>query len=101
MSKPITPDQITPRKQDLIPDAVIDVFNDLIAKHWNGNRSVVKQKDVVALLVANHNMTREDIYNNHYLDVEDIFRRAGWHVEYDKPGYNETYDATFIFKKKS
>lgn len=33
-----------------------------------------------------------------HLDVEDVYRAAGWEVTYDKPGYNETYDATFTFR---
>jgi hypothetical protein len=31
------------------------------------------------------------------LDIEPIYREAGWIVEYDKPAYCENYDANFTF----
>jgi hypothetical protein len=35
--------------------------------------------------------------NTKWLDIEDIFEKAGWIVQYDSPGYNESYDGFFIF----
>ncbi len=45
-------------------------------------------------------MSSSEIYERHLLDVEPSYRAEGWEVEYDKPGYNETYEATFTFRKK-
>ena len=45
-------------------------------------------------------LKRADVFSNHWLDVEDIYREQGWNVEYDKPTYNETYDAYFVFSVK-
>ncbi len=44
-------------------------------------------------------VTSTTVCDNHWLDVEDVYREAGWVVEYDKPGYCESYEATFTFKK--
>ena len=41
------------------------------------------------------------LYEKHYLDVEDAYRKRGWIVDYDKPAYNETYDAFFEFYIKA
>lgn len=43
--------------------------------------------------------TRQDVYNNNWLDFESLYRRAGWKVEYDRPGFNETYDPYWTFTK--
>ena len=43
---------------------------------------------------------RQELFDNHYLDIEPAYRNAGWKVEFDKPGYNETYDSYFVFSKK-
>lgn len=43
---------------------------------------------------------RETIFRRGYLNVEEAYREQGWSVVYDKPGYNETYDASFEFKVK-
>ena len=32
-------------------------------------------------------------------DFEPIYEKAGWKVSYDGPGYNESYDGYYIFKK--
>ena len=55
--------------------------------------------------LANPNKIKEEItsktiYDNNWLDIEDIFREAGWKVTYDKPAYNESYDAYFKFEGK-
>jgi len=43
---------------------------------------------------------KNDIFEKNFLDFESVFRNVGWSVEYDKPGYCESYDAFFTFKKK-
>lgn len=95
---PITPDEAGKAKSQAIPDEVIAAFNDLIAQTYSNGRSHFTLERVVALLVT-RGFTKVDLYNNHWLDVEPIFRSAGWIVEYDQPGYNESYDATYTFKR--
>lgn len=96
--KPIAPDEVAGAKKVIIPKKVFEAFNTLIVRNFAGNNAVVVQDDVVDLLVKG-GLNRSDIFNNHWLDVEDAYRSAGWIVEYDKPGYNESYPATFAFKK--
>jgi hypothetical protein len=59
----------------------------------------LRQKDVVGALVKK-GFKSADIYDNHWLDVEEIFEKNGWSVSYDKPGYCESYDASFEFTAK-
>lgn len=101
-SKPITPDEVTKIKKTIFPDEVFDAFNELIAKNFNGRSATVKQKDVVTLIVEKSHdaFSRQQVFDNHWLDVEDVYREFGWKVEFDKPGYNETYDAFFKFTKR-
>jgi hypothetical protein len=99
--KPIKPSEVVDLKKNLFPDFVIEAFNELIAKNFRNKESVVRQLDVVNLILEkNSNVTENDISNNNWLDVEDAYRSEGWSVEYDKPGYNESYPATFTFKVK-
>jgi hypothetical protein len=98
-TKPVTPKEVVSLKKVLIPDEVIESFNELIAENYLGGYASFKQKDVVARMVKK-GLKSADIYKNVWLDVEDIFEKAGWKVEYDKPGYNESYDAYFSFKTK-
>lgn len=100
MVKSIQPDEVSSLKETIIPDGVIDAFNKMIAKHYNGNRSQFTQEEVVDLIVISMGVDRASVYENKWLDVEPIYREHGWKVEYDKPGYNESYKATFTFSKK-
>jgi hypothetical protein len=97
----ITPDEVVHAKRAALPDGVFEAFNDLIARHWDGHEAVIEQRAVVAtILTLIPGSTKAAIYENKWLDVEDVYRLAGWDVDYDKPGYNENYEATFTFTKK-
>lgn len=93
--KPLTPREMREHASP-IPEVVFNVFNALIAK-GAGIRSVtVLEKTVVAHLVE-RGYTSAEIYEKCWLDVEPAYEAAGWRVTYDKPGYNESYDASWTF----
>ncbi len=87
------------KKATLIPDKVIEAFNEMIAQNCSNGSSTFTQKEVVALIVSK-GIDEDQLLDNRWLDVEGIYRKADWSVKYDKPGFNETYDATFTFSKK-
>lgn len=100
--KPIRPEQVPMIKQKDIPEPVLEAFNELIIKNFRGDGAVLRQADLVALMVQK-GLNKEDIFANSWLDVEPLYRAAGWSVEYDKPAAGEgDYPPTFIFafKKK-
>jgi hypothetical protein len=100
MIKPISPDDVVAVKEHIIPDYVFEAFNYLIAKNFKNEKSVVGQSDVINhILKLKNDIDKNYIFNNHLLDVEDIYRKEGWNVVYDKPAYCETYEATFTFTK--
>lgn len=96
---PIRPNAIPAARTAGIPDVVFEVFNQQIVDNFTGSRATVYQGTIVKALVEK-GLDRSEIYRRHWLDVEDFYRKAGWIVTYDKPGYNEDYEAYFIFKKK-
>jgi hypothetical protein len=102
--KPIKPSEVQGKKNETIPDVVIDAFNRLIIEGLNasGTSSTVRQDEAVALIKkSDPKLTNSVLVDKGWLDIEDLYRRAGWEVSYDKPGYNESYPATFKFSKKS
>lgn len=96
--KPITPDEALATVEH-IPDTVIETFNETIRRNLDPNSRVatVYQKDIVDRLIA-VGLDRAEVFAWGWLNVEGAFREAGWDVEYDKPGYNETYDAHWRFR---
>lgn len=99
--KPISPDEVTAAKTGTIPGEVFDAFNECIALKWNGHEAVVPQDTVVAAILGRMpTAARQSVFDNGWLDVEESYRALGWSVEYDKPAYNESYPATFKFRKR-
>ncbi len=100
MIKPIRPEEVTYN----IPDFVIKAVNFLIQEKWNGEEAIIKQDEIMGLISSNDpdddKPSRREIYDRHWLDFEDLYREAGWFVMFDKPAYNENYDAYFQFKKQ-
>lgn len=102
MTQPIRPDEVASHKATLMPPGVIEAFNELIARHWDGSQSKFTQNEAVLKIMGNMGIEddqRNLIYQNKWLDVETIYAASGWVVEYDKPAYCENYKATFCFKK--
>lgn len=100
MADPIRPEDVTARKTATVPGEVIEEFNELIAATWDGHQSVVGQAEVAAAIAERFGISRQEVFDRHLLDVEPVYRDAGWLVAYDKPGWNETYPARFIFTRK-
>lgn len=97
--KPIKPSEVAAKKEEAIPDGVLEEWNNAIATNWSGTEAIVKQNDIVRAIVHRMGVKRHEVFDRRWLDIEPIYRQAGWTVVYDKPGYNETYEAFFLFKK--
>ncbi|QQG42102.1 MAG: hypothetical protein HYV90_02180 [Candidatus Woesebacteria bacterium] len=98
--KPISQKEVANEKQRLFPNEVFEAFNEMIIQNagGGGGQISVDQGEVVKLMVKK-GLNRDQIFKNGWLDVEDVYRKAGWKVEYDKPAYNEDYSAYFIFSR--
>lgn len=88
------------KKLASIPDEVIEAINELIVANWNGHSATFTQTNVVGLIQRKLHCSEDQIYKNHWIDFEDIYRNKGWSVTYDKPGFNESYEPTFKFTIK-
>lgn len=103
--KPISPDEAYKERVFSIPDEIIEAVNNLLIKNVSkGGYATILQKDIEALalgkFLANGKVVSvSSMYENNWFDFEDLFRAAGWKVEYDRPAYNESYDASFKFSK--
>jgi hypothetical protein len=101
MNRPITPKEAAGLKQSQIPEEVYNAFNELITKNLRHGYACFRQDDVVKLIKRNMQLNpemRQELFDIQWLNIEEIYRKAGWKVEYDRPGYNENYPASFSFK---
>lgn len=96
--EPISPKDVLALKEKVIPPEVIEAFNEMIARGFDGRRSTFLQKDVGNLIIEKLSVNgKKPTFKTEWLDVESLYENKGWKVEYDKPGYNETYEASFVF----
>lgn len=93
--RPITPEEVKARRIDFIPSVIFETINTMICEKFDGKSVTLKQDDILSR-VCNEcsGLTRQEVFNKHYLDIEPFYREQGWKVEYD----NENYPATFTFK---
>lgn len=102
MTKPITPREVELRRKE-IPAEVIDVFNRLILMNYEDGEAEVEQTDAVVAISEIMDCTLGEVYERGWLDVENIFRKVGWKVQYmapdAKPG-GVPPPRRFVFKKK-
>lgn len=105
--KPITPDEVFQE----IPDWVIEGANNCIRKHWVelNQESRFLQEELIEEIwkifnkkigTADYKAWKDKLFENHYLDIEPIYRKAGWNVVYDSPAYCENYKPNFTFRKE-
>lgn len=97
--RPISPEEVSREKLKNFPNEVMQSFNEEITQNFRGGSATIRQDSVVNLMVSK-GLKRAEIYKNGWLDVEDIYRKAGWKVDYDKPAYNESYEPTFTFSHR-
>lgn len=98
--KPISPKDIMDNLETIIPSIVIESVNRLLKDKYRGTGSVsIKQDEIINEIIANYGsrLSRQEIFDKKWLDFESLYRKNGWKVEYDKPAYNENYDAYFKF----
>ncbi len=100
MVKPFTPTESIESKVTSLPDDVIEAVNELLAENINEHgQAQIKQRDVESRIKTKMKISTK-WFNQKWLDIEPLYRQYGWNVSYDKPGYNESYDAFYEFTKK-
>ena len=102
--KPITPEELsTYQLEEFIPDFVIQGVNNAIKKYSFGEKKFdIKQSLIIdeIMKVSSEGFQKNELFEKHYLDFEQLFRKHGWVICYDKPAYNESYQAFFTFTIK-
>ncbi len=97
--KPLSPSDVKTNKK-VHPD-IIWAVNELLKERYKKGIVTILQKDIVAKFkTRNPEYYIQDLYDSGSMNFEPIYRAKGWKVEYDKPAYNESYDAYFTFSEK-
>lgn len=101
--KPITPKEAGTAFREALPDAVIEEWNAAISEagSHDWDYRVIRQDDIAERLAKRMGVALEVVFAKRWLDVEPLYEAVGWTVVYDRPGFNETYPATFKFTPRT
>jgi hypothetical protein len=108
--KPLSPTEIAANRINSIPPEVIETVNELLTEKFvpRCTSVVLLQDEIIARATTKLlegktarlgaiDELREKFFKHGWLNFESLFEDVGWRVTYDKPAYNETYDANFKF----
>lgn len=100
MTKPITPHDVLASIE--IPDWVISAANKCIKDNYKCQfrHSKFTQDELIEYILdesPSEDIDRDMIFDKGWLNIEPIFRNAGWKVTYFKPAYYEPDPPTFTF----
>lgn len=102
MTDPIKPNEAVAKSQAGIPDVVFETFNSLLTQRTSPASTkqeiTITQNEVVDILQAS-GLSLGKIFNEHWLDVEDLYRKAGWKVNFIKQPYYESASNYFTFTR--
>ena len=109
---PLSPSAMRKAQSQYIPTFVFRAINKLIALNLNakGTSATFKQKDLILeIIVAQPGPVLESeqfaasgrqIIDRGWLNFESAYEQLGWKVTYDRPAFNEQYEATFTFTEE-
>lgn len=100
MVKAFSPADAEAARDVSIPDGVIVAVNDLLAKKYRKGAIILRIGEVQTAIVAEMKLLDKSQIVQHWLDFEEIYRKQGWKVVYDGPGYNESYEGYYEFNRK-
>ena len=94
-SKPFSPDDAARAQRSLVgAGPVVPIVNALLAQRAASTVIIIKQDEVMSVL--EQTIPRQQIFDEHMLDIEPYYREAGWNVHYS---YDESYSAFWKFTR--
>lgn len=97
--KPLTPEEVASQKEHQIHPQIIASINELLVTHYIPGTITIKQQEILDLFLGrtSEDWTLNRVFKEKQLNIESVYKKYGWKVEYDKPGFNESGEAFFKF----
>lgn len=99
--QPITPQEAKNNAKCNIPDFVIIGINNAITKNYRKSGFSISQDEIIfEIKKISPNTSSETIFNNNWLDFEELYKNFGWNISYESPDRDENFKSYFKFKLK-
>ena len=93
----IGPDEMVSRWQQALPDIVVEMFNDELAKQFNGKTASVREKNLIASIAAKGLDARTVSEQRWIRQTAELYKARGWKVSERDCGGDYSYDIYFNF----
>lgn len=98
---PLTPEVAMQSHYKNVPGKVIECWNKCIQENLQVRGKKVSSRFLLEELSdkikQEMECSHDEAQKKGWFDLEDVFRKQGWKVSYDQPGYNESYKAHYEF----
>lgn len=102
--KPFTPAQAKVEKINTIPWMIIEATNQLLAEKYNAASIRIDIDKIIARAIAldtTDKLNQHDIFKNHWMDIEDVYREQGWIVVHESSDYTDSRQYSyFVFSTR-
>lgn len=98
--KPITPEELMKSFDSLIHPSMIKTINLLLSRFNGYSVRFTEQELIDQFLIFEPSYDRSRIFDERHLEFEGLYIRAGWIVESERPGFDESFEPFYIFKIK-
>ena len=93
----ISPEEMVSRWQQALPDIVVEVFNEELAKQFNGKTASVREKNLLTSIETKAIGTRT-VTEQHWLtQTVELYKARGWKVTKQDCGGEYNYDIYYNF----
>lgn len=77
---PVKPEEV------VLPSEVIEIFNELIRENWEEDHCIVNTEEAVSRM-------KQELgkWEGTWLEIESVYRRSGWKVDYKTRPNGEEY----------
>ena len=94
---PITYEEVIKERGLEIPDSIIETVNFLIKRNFKPKKR--SSKVYIDEIVEYSPFSYEEFDENGWFNIEDLYEKAGWNVEYFSPDFCEVFSPYFEFTK--
>jgi hypothetical protein len=94
-----SPQDVADTRVATFPDAVLEVINGLLVKHYRGVGAEITFNLEEAKNALLEKFPESSPATHGWLDFEAVYRAAGWKVTFDSPSIGDNYKAYYSFRK--
>lgn len=96
----LSPNEMIEQWQLALPDEVIEAFNEMLIKHFNGADAKILEKDLLAA-VKKKGVSQQQVEDQRWLQqTRQLYEEQGWKVDHKTPGWDDDFDSYFYFQVK-